>query len=577
MALQEGEREPVLAAVDHVVGPARQHVHLGHGLGVRLEHRLHGAPARPVRDDLVVVAVHEQGRDAGDGRRVDRVVALEEGQPPAHEARHRGEAVRHPRGVEERAGAAVAEAGDRDAVGVHVQVGERFREERRHRRRGLLVPPHAVRLREEGQRAARLERRASGLRGGDGAAGAPAENDDEGEGLVAAVVVGDVEDVGPAAEALGAHEAQRRARHLAGRALGEERLPAPAGFDGPGPRRQLPAGAHGAREADEGVGRLGTWAQESPGERRDPRRIAPGEPAQDVGRRGRKPVTPGHGQHQALDVGLGPVQQRVERFRGEVQPVRGLERGESAARGLRLVQPRGEGFSSRERDALEPVVLLHLGPAGAAVLRLVLQAAERAARRAMPVADREAGSPALEAQALLAADGLEAGRLHREAEQVRRGERAAGGDGRGRERLDLVEERQPLARGLARGGPRQQRRSRRREPARLREGRPPLRQRLGERGPLGLQPVPAVLAVAQERSARAVALDADSPRAATLVEHQQVALPLRLRPRVDARRAVRPLQPLLVDEVVPRSQVVAKRERRRGGRTRLRAPPRGPA
>ena len=35
------------------------------------------------------------------------LVALEEGQPAAHEARHRGEAVRRPRRVEERAGAAV--------------------------------------------------------------------------------------------------------------------------------------------------------------------------------------------------------------------------------------------------------------------------------------------------------------------------------------------------------------------------------------------------------------------------------------------------------------------------------------
>ena len=168
---------------------------------------------------------------ARDRGRVDRLRGVEERDPAAHQAGHRREAVRRARGVQERARAAVAEAGDRHAVGVHVELGEQLGDERLDGRRRLVFPPHPVGLREHGQLLARLERRARGLRGGDRAAGPAPEHDDQREGLVAAVVLGHVEDVRAAAEALGAHEPQRGARHLAGRALGEERLPAPARRD----------------------------------------------------------------------------------------------------------------------------------------------------------------------------------------------------------------------------------------------------------------------------------------------------------------------------------------------------------
>ena len=279
-------------------------------------------------------------------------------------------------------------------------------------------------------------------------------------------------------------------------------------------------------------------------------------------------MTPGHGQDQPLDVGLGPVEERVERFRREVEPVRRRQRGERSARGRRLAQPGGERLAAPEGHALEAVPLRHLDAPGAAVLRLVLEPAEGAAPRAVPLADLRPGALALEAQALLAGHGLDADGLHGQPQQPRRSEGHAGGDGGGRQRLDLVEEGQPLARGLAHGGPGQERSTRRREPARLRERRPPLREALDERLSLRLQPVAAVLPVAEELGPRAVALDADTPRPAALGEHQHVALPLRLRPRVDARRAGPALQPLPVDEVVAGPKVVAQDGRSGPGRRR---------
>jgi hypothetical protein len=170
-------------------------------------------------------------------------------------------------------------------------------------------------------------------------------------------------------------------------------------------------------------------------------------------------MAPGHGQDEPLDVGLSSVEQRVERFRREVQPVGRFERGERSPRGTGFTQPRGERLAARERHALEPVQLLHLDAPGAAVLRLVLEPAEGAARRAVPVAELQAGILALEAQALLAADGLESDGAHGQAEQARRGERRPGAHRPDRQRLDLVEEGQPLARGLAHGRPGQKRRA----------------------------------------------------------------------------------------------------------------------
>jgi hypothetical protein len=198
--LEEREDEAVLAPVDDVVRPAGEQMHLDDGDGVRLADGLHGALARPRGDDVVPGAVDEQERKARDRGRVERRLPVEEGQPAAHQARHRGEAVRRARSVENGAGPAVAEAGEGHAVGVHVEVGEELREERLDRGRRLLLPPEAVRLGEGDQGRAPLDRGAGGLRGGDGAAGAAAEDNDQREGLVAPVVVGDVQ-TGAAAEA----------------------------------------------------------------------------------------------------------------------------------------------------------------------------------------------------------------------------------------------------------------------------------------------------------------------------------------------------------------------------------------
>ena len=273
-------------------------------------------------------------------------------------------------------------------------------------------------------------------------------------------------------------------------------------------------------------------------------------------------MTPGHGQDEPLDVGLSPVEQRVDRFRCEVEPVGRRERGERSPRGLRLAQPGGKRLAAPQGHALEAVPLRDLTAPGAGVLRLVLEPAEGAARRAVPVAELHPGALALEAQALLAGHGLDADGLHGQPQQPRRGESRAGARRAGRQRLDLVEEGQPLARGLARGGPGQERRARGREPARLGERRSPFREALDERRPLRLQPVAAAFPVTEELGPRAIALDADAPRPGALGEHQHVVLPLRLRPRVDARRADAPLQPLPIDEVVAGLKVVAQDGRR---------------
>ena len=312
------------------------------------------------------------------------------------------------------------------------------------------------------------------------------------------------------------------------------------------------------------------WArgrvEETRRDRGNARRRARGEPAQHVRRRGREAMPPGHGQDEPLHVRLGPVEERVERFRREVEPVRRRERGERSPRGLRVAQPGGERLAAPEGHALQAVPLRHLEAPGAPVLRLVLEPAEGAASRAVPVAERQPRALALEAQALLAGHDLDADGLHGQPQQPRRGEGHAGGDGRGRQRLDLVEEGQPLARGLARGGPGKERRARRREPAGLGERRPSLGEALDERPSLRLQPVAAVLPVAEELGPRAIALDADAPRPGALGEHQHVGLPLRLRPRVDAGRARLPLQSLPIDEVVAGPKVVAQDGRGGPGR-----------
>ncbi len=177
------------------------------------------------------------------------------------------------------------------------------------------------------------------------------------------------------------------------------------------------------------------------------------------------------------------------------------------------------------------------------------------------------GALSLETEALLSGHGLEGDGLHREPQDARRDERRAGAHRLGRQRLDLVEERQPLARGLAHGGPGKESGPRGREPARLREGRPPLRKPLGEGLPLRLQPVAAVLPVAQELGARAVALDPDAPRPGALGQHQHVAVPLGHGARVDAGRSGLALEPLPVDEVIAGAKVVAQdgRSGRRDG------------
>ena len=170
----------------------------------------------------------------------------------------------------------------------------------------------------------------------------------------------------------------------------------------------------------------------------------------------------------------------------------------------------------------------------------------------------EAGPPALEPQALLAPDRLAAGHAHRQAEEPGRHERAAVGHGSVRQGLDLVEERQPLAGGLPRGGPGEKGRARRREPAGLGEGGPALREVLGEHEPALLQPIPAVLPVAKEVGPGPVPLHTDAPGPGTLAHHEDVALPLGLRPRVDSLRLLLPGEALPVHEVVAGTQVVVQ-------------------
>ena len=252
--------------------------------------------------------------------------------------------MRRPRRVPDGAGSPVGEPGQGHAVGVDVEVGEQLREERLDHRGGLLLPPHPVRLGEGDQLPARLDRGARDLGGGDRAPGAAAQDDHEGEGLVAAVVVRHVQHVRPPAEALRPHEPQRGARDLAGRALGREGRPPPPGLDGPAPRRQLPPGPHRPREAGEVGGRRGRRAQEARGERPGPRRRARLQALQGLARRRRQPVPPGYGQDEGLDVGAPAVELGVELFGGEVEAVRRLEGGERAARGPRVAQPRGERF-----------------------------------------------------------------------------------------------------------------------------------------------------------------------------------------------------------------------------------------
>ena len=280
-------------------------------------------------------------------------------------------------------------------------------------------------------------------------------------------------------------------------------------------------------------------------------------------------MTPGHGEDELLDVPLGPLEERVERLRREVEAVRRRERLQRSPRGPCVVQPGREPLAAPDWEArssrYRSVTSTPPGPPYCASyssrprVPLLGQCQCRSFRPSFPPSSRRHSSPAT-----ASVPTTRVGRPRRPGEtKTRRDGHRAGG-----KRLDLVEERQPLARGLAHGGPGQEGGTRGCEPARLGERRAPLREALGERGALRLEPVAAVLAIEEELGPGAVALDAHAPGARALGEHQHVALPLRLRARVDTRRADRALQPLPVDEVVPGAQVVAQDGR--GGRRRRR-------
>ena len=373
----------------------------------------------PHGDDLVLVAVDER-----EGQREDVVdrgrLRAEERQTAAHERGRGREPMRPQGGIEERAGAAIAEAGQVDTVRVDVQEREHLvQEDGDGRGRGLL-PPRPTRLRKEGEEPARLERVTHALDGGDRPARPAAEHDEERERLVAAVVLGHVEDVGPSAEAGSSWcAASPRAPGRSG-----------AGRGGPGPasrawrRRSRPAAAlqgrapraRAPRARSEEAARSAAGRPRPRRPRRDRDRSArvpaggarprpgpargfarPGcagadpaasiQEAQQVEGRGGEPVPVEHGEGLSLQTRNAGFQERLQRDRVDGERVGNQEGREHALAGLAVAEPAGDPLAPTALAALDPHGLVH-GGARAAWRRCPRRRAGRGTRSPRRTRDR---------------------------------------------------------------------------------------------------------------------------------------------------------------------------------------------
>jgi hypothetical protein len=146
------------------------------------------------------------------------------------------------------------------------------------------------------------------------AVGAPAQEDEERERRVAAVVVGHHQHVRAASEARVGHEAERRPRHLAREATRPQRPPGPALVFAAAPLRQRAALEHGARERDEGESLPGLFGGGG-GVPHRPLRVGAATGQQRSGARGRSVLEAS--QRERADAGVGAAEQPLQRRDGD--------------------------------------------------------------------------------------------------------------------------------------------------------------------------------------------------------------------------------------------------------------------